>query len=112
MSPRQEIHLHGQIFLDGDWRNATTFLLEFYNSSLGNLTITNQTLADLKERVCDEGDLFRFFNFPNRTQAEELQSQLCNLTVEEGRELFNDFRDNFDLSSALSEVGMRPLCVG
>ena len=62
--------------------------------------------------MCDEGDLFRFFNFPNRTQAEELQSQLCNLTVEEGRELFNDFRDNFDLSSALSEVGMRPRCVG
>ena len=62
--------------------------------------------------MCDEGDLFRFFNFPNRTQAEQLQSQLCNLTVEEGQELFNDFRDNFDLSSALSEVGMRPRCVG
>ena len=60
--------------------------------------------------MCNENDLFHFFNFPNKTQARDLQSQLCNLTVEQGLELFNDFRDNLDLSSALSEVNMH-VCV-
>ena len=95
-----------QIFLDGDWRNASVFLLDLYNSTRGNLTISNQTLADLKERVCEQNDLLRFFNFPNRTQAEDLKAQLCNLTVEQGTELFNDFRENFHLASALSEVSL------
>ncbi|KAK7101016.1 phospholipid-transporting ATPase ABCA1-like [Littorina saxatilis] len=93
-----------KIFLGNNWRNATEFVLEFINTTAGNLTFTNRTLTDLRERVCDEDDLLRFFNFPNATQAQDLQAQLCNLTVQQGLELYDDFRTNFDQAAALKEL--------
>ena len=93
-----------QIILGGDWRNVTAFVLDFINTTQGNLTLTNQTVADLRDRVCDDNELLRYFNFANETQAKDLQAQLCNLTVEEGIELFNDFRSNFALNQTLQEV--------
>ncbi|KAL8576510.1 hypothetical protein ACOMHN_003068 [Nucella lapillus] len=93
-----------QIFLNGDFRNATSFVLEVINSTSSNVTSLNQTAADLRRRVCEENEMFRYLNFPDRSQAEELQSQLCNLTVEQGTELLGDFSSQFDTASAVGEV--------
>ncbi|KAL8582197.1 hypothetical protein ACOMHN_004116 [Nucella lapillus] len=93
-----------KIFLGGNWTEAVQFVTEFIDSSTSNLTLSNQTLTDLRDRVCDGDDLFLLFSFTNRTQAEDLKTQLCNLTLTQGLELFNDFRGNFDVVKTLEEI--------
>ncbi|KAK7488493.1 hypothetical protein BaRGS_00020278 [Batillaria attramentaria] len=104
-----------EVFRGNDFRNVTSFLAEIL-SVVANGTLSDRVLdipsnasadaivSDLRERVCDEDFLLRWFIFPNMTEAKVLKEQLCNLTAQEGLELLEDFRADFSPVNTLQEL--------
>ncbi|XP_076463176.1 phospholipid-transporting ATPase ABCA1-like isoform X2 [Babylonia areolata] len=93
-----------RILLNEDWKNVKSFAVEFINTTTANFISVNESAARLRRRVCEDNALFHYLNFPDRLRGGEMQSQLCNLTVDQGTELLRDFRSQFDTASAVSEI--------
>lgn len=76
-------------------------------NSNATTNLTN-VVGQLRKQVCENDMLQRWFVFTNDTAARELQKQLCNLTLQQGMELLEDFQNNFNRTSAIQEVS-RPV---
>lgn len=80
-----------------------TALIPYLMGSRTNGSL-NSTLFVLRKQACDEDMLQKWLSFSNVTAAHNLQTQLCNLTLQEGMELLQDFRDALDANKTLQEA--------
>jgi hypothetical protein len=53
-----------------EWQNITDFVVEFVNTAIASQSVNNQTLEDLRDRVCDTDTsnniLLRLLYFSNQ----------------------------------------------
>ncbi|XP_064607351.1 phospholipid-transporting ATPase ABCA1-like [Liolophura sinensis] len=69
----------------------------------GNATF-NSTVDALRELVCNDSMLTYFLTFNDPAAAIDVQEQLCNLTVVQWRELWEDFVTDFNATLLRDEI--------
>lgn len=67
---------------------------------------TSETIATIKEKLCNEGMLVRLFNFSSPQATTEVQRQLCNLTNKEFTELYHDIVADIEWPKIFKKVGI------
>lgn len=69
----------------------------------GNATF-NSTVDAVRELVCNDSMLTYFLTFNDPAAAIDVQEQLCNLTIAQWRELWEDFTTDFNATLLRDEV--------
>ncbi|KAL3869286.1 hypothetical protein ACJMK2_041989, partial [Sinanodonta woodiana] len=91
-----------------DWLLNSTINIKvlFENQTLAVLEdlFISSNVTEMKEKFCTEKLLDKLLVFPSKAVMEEVHQELCNLTLEQGRQLVDTLRQNVSLEKVLKEV--------
>ncbi|XP_050403065.1 phospholipid-transporting ATPase ABCA1 isoform X2 [Patella vulgata] len=80
-------------------------IIKNYNLSTGFFdTVARLNESALRESICQEKLLTRWFDFSDPNTANVLDEQLCNLTAVQFQELYNDFMEEYNSSYVNNEL--------